>query len=84
VAKKLQDSIAYPPRGLRRPRAAAYLGMSETTFAGLVDEGKFPKPKKVRGMAIWDREALDAAFDALSEDEPARRNTVDEILGIRK
>jgi predicted DNA-binding transcriptional regulator AlpA len=84
MTKKLADSYSYPPRGIRRPRAAAYLDMSEPTFAKLVDEGKMPKPKKIRGMAIWDRQALDAAFDALSEDEPARRNTIDEILGIRQ
>jgi predicted DNA-binding transcriptional regulator AlpA len=84
VAKKLQDAIAYPPRGLRRRRAAAYLDMSERTFTTLVTEGKLPKPKRLRGMQIWDREELDAAFDELSQDEPDRRNTVDEILGIRK
>jgi predicted DNA-binding transcriptional regulator AlpA len=84
VAKKLQDAIAYPPRGLRRRRAAAYLDMSERTFTTLVAEGKLPKPKKLRGMQIWDREDLDAAFDELSDHEPERRNTVDEILGIRK
>jgi hypothetical protein len=83
MTKKLADSYSYPPRGIRRPRAAAYLDMSEPTFAKLVDEGKMPKPKKIRGMAIC-RQALDAAFDALSEDEPARRNTIDEILGIRQ
>jgi predicted DNA-binding transcriptional regulator AlpA len=84
VAKKLQDTITYPPRGLRRRRAAAYLDMSERTFTMLVNEGKLPKPKKLRGMQIWDRQDLDAAFDELSQDEPERRNTVDEILGIRK
>jgi hypothetical protein len=37
---KVQDSLAYPPRGLRASRVAAYLGMSENSFSNLVEEGK--------------------------------------------
>ncbi len=84
MAKKLQDAATYPPRGLRRRRAAAYLDMSERTFTTLVAEGQLPKPKKLRGMQIWDRQELDAVFDDLSDHESTRRNTVDEILGIKK
>jgi predicted DNA-binding transcriptional regulator AlpA len=82
MTKKLQDAFAYPPRGMRRRRAAAYFDISERTFTTLVEEGKLPKPKRLRGMQIWDRIELDAFFDELSEHEPERRNTVDEILGI--
>src|SRR6266704_689160 len=35
-APKLADSLAYPPRGMRADRAAAYLGMSTSTFLRLV------------------------------------------------
>lgn len=84
-ANKLQDHLAYPPRGLRAARAAAYLGMSETSFLALVADGLLPKPKRVKGMAIWDRLELDAAFEALTQtDEPKRRrNTVNEALGLK-
>jgi hypothetical protein len=59
--------------------------MSETSFLTLVDEGVMPKPKRVKGMNIWDRLELDAAFESLApeqRDEPKRRNTFDTILGI--
>jgi predicted DNA-binding transcriptional regulator AlpA len=46
---KVQDSLAYPPRGLRASRAAAYLGMSENSFLNLVEEGKMPKPLQIGG-----------------------------------
>lgn len=84
-SSKIQDHLAYPPRGLRAPRAAAYIGVSETTFRVLVDEGVMPKPKRVNGMTIWDRLELDAAFESLApepQDEPKRRNTFDTIMGI--
>lgn len=84
-SSKIQDHLAYPPRGLRAPRAAAYIGVSETSFLHLVDEGVMPKPKRVKGMNIWDRLELDAAFESLAperQDEPKRRNTFDTILGI--
>jgi hypothetical protein len=59
--------------------------MSETSFLTLVSDGLMPKPKRVRGMNIWDRLELDAAFESLApeqRDEPKRRNTFDTILGI--
>lgn len=79
MAGKLQDVLAYPPRGLRAARAAAYLGMSETSFLMLVSENRMPQPKRVKGMTIWDRLELDAAFEALT-DEDRRRNLIDEYL----
>lgn len=89
-AGKLQDHLAYPPRGLRAARAAAYVGMSETSFLALVTEGRMPRPKRVKGMNIWDRFELDRAFEQLEADmadepvPPKRRNTVDAILGFDK
>jgi len=45
-----------------------------------------PQPKRVKGMSIWDRHALDAAFDRLSKDESdaptKRKNTMDAIMGL--
>jgi predicted DNA-binding transcriptional regulator AlpA len=62
-ADKLQDHLAYAPRGMRAERAAAYLGMSRSTFLEMVEAGDLPPAKRKRGMSIWDRLELDAAFD---------------------
>jgi len=83
ASDKLQDSLNYPPRGLRSPRAAAYVGVSEREFLNLVKEGVMPKPKRVKGMNIWDRFEIDAAFECLKhEDGPQRRNMINQMLGI--
>jgi predicted DNA-binding transcriptional regulator AlpA len=83
-ASKLQDSLAYPPRGMRASRAAAYVGMSETTFLALVEEGQLPKPLHIKGMRIWDRYELDLWFERFKPepDKPRQRNTFDERYGI--
>jgi len=78
VANKLQDQIAYPPRGMRADRAAAYLGMSRSQFLTLVDKGTMPRPIKIGAMAVWDRFALDRAFEELREAES--ENTIDALL----
>ncbi len=76
---KLQDHIAYPPRGLRVERAAAYVGVSKTVFLEMVSEGTMPQPKRLKGhdVAVWDRVQLDAAFDDLDD---KAENTVMAIL----
>ena len=73
---KLQDALSYPPRLLRAPRAAAYLGMGTSTFLRMVDEGVLPKPKHIKGVTAWDRFALDAYVDSIDDDA----NTVERIL----
>lgn len=55
------------PRGLRRPQAAAYVGVSMTKFDELVRDGRMPAPRRVDGCNIWDRHALDDAFDSLPD-----------------
>ena len=54
-------------RGLRREDAAAYVGLKLTKFDELVKDHRLPKPVRIDGCVIWDREKLDAAFDELSE-----------------
>ncbi|WP_163269675.1 helix-turn-helix transcriptional regulator [Chelativorans alearense] len=49
------------PRLLSRQAAAAYLGVSVSTFHGWVKCGRMPAP--VFGSKRWDREAIDAALD---------------------
>ena len=56
-----------PPRGLCREEAAAYIGIGPSKFDALVAAGDMPKPLRIGTRVIWDRRALDRAFDALSE-----------------
>ena len=58
------------PRGLSRQAAAEYFGVAPSTFDLAVKDGTVPAPKHFRGRVIWDREALDRAFENLpSNDE---------------
>jgi len=82
--KHLQDQLAYAPRGLRADRAAAYLGFSRQFFLDLVAQGLMPKPTKIRGVVLWDRLKLDAAFEALEQQSPKSRNLMDEAMGITR
>lgn len=63
------------PRGLTRAEAAAYVGLSERTFARRVAAGKLPGPHAATGR--WDRVALDAALGAAGQ--PAERGLRDQI-----
>jgi predicted DNA-binding transcriptional regulator AlpA len=74
---KLHDHLAYPPRAMRADRAAAYLSMSRSKFLQLVDAGKLPKPTYIDAMALWDRLALELAFEQMSADD---RNSFDTIM----
>jgi predicted DNA-binding transcriptional regulator AlpA len=57
--------LSLPPRGLRREEAAAYVGVGVSLFDQMVADGRMPKPKRINGAVVWDRLALDRAFDAL-------------------
>jgi len=52
-------------RGLNRLQAAAYVGVSPSLFDEMTSDGRMPKPKKANARTIWDRRALDRAFDRL-------------------
>ena len=56
------------PRGLSRIVAAAYLGVSPSTFDRMILDGLMPKPKHIGARRIWDRRQLDLAFDDLPSD----------------
>lgn len=66
-APKADQDFGFIPRGLRRPRAAFYLGVSPTKFDDWVTRGLMPEPKEEGGVVVWDRRALDDAFDALPD-----------------
>jgi hypothetical protein len=67
-ADRRHTSLPYnlPPRGLDRLEAASYVGVGATLFDDMVTGGRMPKPLAVGTRKIWDRLALDKAFDALS------------------
>lgn len=56
------------PRGLCREAAAAYAGVSPSTFDKLVKDGRMPPPRCIDARRVWDRHALDLAFDELPMD----------------
>jgi predicted DNA-binding transcriptional regulator AlpA len=80
-AKASKQSQAYPPRGMRSNRAAAYLDMSQAAFLRLVADGVMPKGVRIGGMVVWDRNDLDVAFDNLKHRRKSV-NTVNAVLGI--
>jgi predicted DNA-binding transcriptional regulator AlpA len=53
------------PRGLRRADAAGYLGISPSQFDKWVLLGRAPVAKKIGGVVLWDRFALDEAIEAI-------------------
>jgi predicted DNA-binding transcriptional regulator AlpA len=74
-----------PPRGLRRVEAAAYVGVSPSTFDEMIRDGFMPTPKRFRGCIIWDRMALDEAFTCLPDREgakPASTNPWDAMSNV--
>ncbi len=82
MTNKLADHLAYPPRALRAERAAAYLSMSTAQFLKLVDEGRLPKPKRLRGMVFWDRAKLDEFVEFFEGDDGADvGNPFEKIMG---
>lgn len=72
-----QDPIAYPPRGLSRDEAARYIGVGVTLFEEMVRDGRMPKPKRANSRTLWDRIALDMAFNDLPGEDG---NKIDAVL----
>jgi predicted DNA-binding transcriptional regulator AlpA len=56
------------PRGLRKPMAAHYVGVSPSTFETWIEKGMMPSGKKIGGVVLWDRRELDVAFDNLPDE----------------
>ncbi|HET7377152.1 MAG TPA: hypothetical protein VFK30_10610 [Anaerolineae bacterium] len=83
MTDKLHDHLAYPPRAMKAERAAAYLSMSRSKFLEFVDQGKLPKPIHIGGLVLWDRLALELAFEEMASDGE-RPNSFDVIIGGHK
>lgn len=83
---KLQDNLAYPPRGMDADHAAAYCGLSKTKFLEGVESGAWPRARDAGGCPRWDRVQLDKAWDALDERRkrrPGRLITLEEALAAK-
>lgn len=64
----LPDTL--PPRLIGREAAAAFVGVGVTKFDALVNDGRMPRAKRIDGRKVWCVRALNAAADALPDDEP--------------
>ena len=64
---RARTELPFQPRGLSRSQAAAYIGISVTTFDKLVFDGSMPRPVAIRSRKVWDRIRLDAAFEDMAE-----------------
>jgi hypothetical protein len=56
---------------MSRVEAADYIGVSPSLFDTLVRDGRMPDPKLVNTRTIWDRFALDRAFEVLPDRDDA-------------
>lgn len=59
------DPFPHWPRGLSRVYAAGYIGVSLAIWDRMVADGTMPKPKRTHGRTIWDKVAVDRAFDLI-------------------
>lgn len=70
AARKAELLSKYgPPKGLSREAAAYRIGVSPSMFDQLVDDGRMPKPKKINTKPVWDRDAVDLAFENLPDED---------------
>jgi predicted DNA-binding transcriptional regulator AlpA len=53
------------PRGLSLIQSAHYVGIGPSLFVALVRMGRMPQAKLIGKQLVWDRHALDAAFEDL-------------------
>ena len=70
--------------GYRRPEAAAFVGVSPTTFDRWVEAGDMPQPRRIGGIVLWRGDELIEAFNKLTGAETgkleAKPNSWDDVL----
>ncbi|EHK57334.1 hypothetical protein MAXJ12_10603 [Mesorhizobium alhagi CCNWXJ12-2] len=70
-----------PPVGINREQAAAFIGVSPTTFDEMVRDGRMPQPRiPSKGRIIWDVEEVVLAFRELPHRQAEKASTLDEAL----
>jgi len=57
--------LAFPPRVLRKAKAAAYVSATVPAFERLVSAGDIPEPFIWAGAEAWDIRDLDRAVDEM-------------------
>lgn len=68
-------------RMLNRAEAAAYSGVSPSTFDRMIADRLMPRPIRIYSRTLWDVRALDSAIDALpGNDSGDEVNVWDEVL----
>jgi predicted DNA-binding transcriptional regulator AlpA len=67
LRRKAELPRSLPPKGLSRVHASQYLNVSPGKFDQMVADGRMPRPKVIDSRRVWDREAIDVAFEALPE-----------------
>jgi excisionase family DNA binding protein len=74
MAQATEKARPCAPRGFSRVEAAAYIGVSPSTFDAMVAAGEMPAPRKPRTCerVLWDRHELDVAFDDLPSRDKAK------------
>lgn len=63
-----RGQLPFTPRRLQIKLASLYVGVSETKFRELVNNGEMPAPKRVGGNVAWDVLDLDSFVDNLPRD----------------
>ena len=61
------------PLGMSREEAAAYIGVSMTTFDVMVGDGRMPRARRVGMRKIWILDELRASLIALPREGEAPR-----------
>ena len=70
-AMSTSRGLRFPPRGMSRVEAADYVGVSASLFDAMIRDGRMPGPKLINTRTVWDRLALDRAFEALPDRDAA-------------
>jgi predicted DNA-binding transcriptional regulator AlpA len=76
--QRASNGYVIEPRGPHRESAARYIGISPSKFDELVKDGRMPKPREIDRRKVWDRLAVDAAFEDLPSE--AEENAWDQLL----
>lgn len=76
VSLTLRD-ISIPRFALRRNEAAASLGISPSLFETWVVEGKMPKPRKIKGVVLWDTYEIQDSWHRLRDGDIEDDNPFD-------
>jgi len=79
-AKRTARTQKIAPRGLRREAAADYVGVSPSAFDLWVKNQIMPQSKRIGGVVLWDRFALDAHLEALFYPEADPNSVWDNVF----